>query len=93
MLGVHPVGHGSKASGDHLSVGFGPDSPDYVGIAVAASAGWAWGTRVGGSAVKPATEETGSKLLKDLNDVITKAVRIVLEEKRCAIVDCMLLPI
>ena len=41
MLGVHPTGYGSKASGDQLSVGFGPDCPDYAQTAVAAM-----GTRV-----------------------------------------------
>ncbi|KAF5368153.1 hypothetical protein D9615_010203 [Tricholomella constricta] len=32
MLGVHPSGHGSRASGDKLSVGFGPDCPDYAQV-------------------------------------------------------------
>jgi hypothetical protein len=40
MLGVHPEGHGSKVAGHQLSVGFGPDMPDYVGVAVAATGGW-----------------------------------------------------
>ncbi|TFK17638.1 acetolactate synthase catalytic subunit [Coprinopsis marcescibilis] len=52
MLSVHPLGHNgehlSQVPGDQLSVGFGPICPDYAQIAVAASAGWAWGTRVGG---------------------------------------------
>jgi hypothetical protein len=76
MLGVHPEGHGSKATGSQLSVGFGPDTPDYVGIAVAATGGWAWGKRV---AVGDPLEET-----------MAEAVRIVVEERRCAIVECVL---
>lgn len=77
MLGVHPTGYGSQASGDKLSVGFGPDPPDYAQIAVAASAGWAWGTRVtvGG---KPALESA-----------IWEGIRVVINERRCAVVDCV----
>ncbi|EAU80907.1 acetolactate synthase catalytic subunit [Coprinopsis cinerea okayama7 len=52
MLSVHPIGHNneqlSSVSGDTLTTGFGPICPDYSQIAVAASAGWAWGARVGG---------------------------------------------
>ncbi|KAF8148211.1 thiamine pyrophosphate enzyme, N-terminal TPP binding domain-containing protein [Crassisporium funariophilum] len=81
MLGVHPSGHGSKVSGALLSVGFGPDSPDFGQIAVAASAGWAWAKRVG-------DRETMGK--ESLESVIEKAIRVVLEEKRCAVVDCVL---
>lgn len=81
MLGVHPNSHGSAASGDRLSVGFGPNCPDYVQIAVAASAGWAWGQRVG-------LGESGGKAA--LEGVMSEAVRIVVEEERCAIVECML---
>ncbi|KAG0701904.1 hypothetical protein DFH29DRAFT_1079807 [Suillus ampliporus] len=39
MIDVHPEGHGSKVSGNQLTVGFGPAMPDYVGIAVAATRG------------------------------------------------------
>ncbi|KAF9235635.1 thiamine pyrophosphate enzyme, N-terminal TPP binding domain-containing protein [Melanogaster broomeanus] len=46
MLGVHPQGHGSRAVGDQLTVGLGPDCPDYSQIAVAASGGWAWGRKI-----------------------------------------------
>jgi hypothetical protein len=81
MLGVHPTGFGSKASGDKLSVGFGPDCPDFSQIAVAASAGWAWGKRVGASA------DSGKK---ELEDTIAEAIRIVIVEGRCAVVDCVL---
>ena len=82
MLGVHPTGHGSKASGAQLSVGFGPHSPDHAQIAVAASAGWAWGKRVG---------ENGADINRQgLADVIMEAVSVVLDQRRCAVVDCIL---
>lgn len=41
MFGLYPMEHGSEALGAQLSIGFGPHSPDYAQIAVAASAGWA----------------------------------------------------
>jgi hypothetical protein len=79
MLGVHPTGHGSRASsGDALSVGFGPATPDYAQIAVAASAGWAWGTCV---------SEGGKEALER---AVYEGVRVVVEERRCAVVDCVL---
>jgi hypothetical protein len=78
MLSLHPTGYGSKASGDKLSVGFGPNCPDYAQIAVAASDGWAWGKRV----------TTGGKAV--LEGTISEAVKVVVEERRCAVVDCVL---
>ena len=83
MLGVHPDGHGSKATGEKLTVGFGPDCPDYSQIAVAASAGWVWGRRVGVAG----TAESGKE---GLNGIIEQAVKIVLEEHRSAVVDCVI---
>jgi hypothetical protein len=44
MLGMHPEGHGS--TDNQLVMGFGPDMPDYAGIAVDATGGWAWGKRI-----------------------------------------------
>ncbi|KAG1826595.1 thiamine pyrophosphate enzyme, N-terminal TPP binding domain-containing protein [Suillus subalutaceus] len=76
MLGVHPEGHGSKVTGNQLTVGLGPVMPDYVGIAVAATGGWAWGKRI--AAGDP------------LGETMAEAVRIVVEERRCAIVECVL---
>lgn len=73
MLGIYPTGLGSKASGDRLSTGFGPDMPDYAQIA--AAAGGAWGRRVSDSS--------------EVNDTFEEAIRVVLEEKRCAVVDCI----
>jgi len=75
--GIYPNGYGSKAAVDQLSVGFGPDCPDYSQIAVAASGGWAWGRRVDATASEHVFEE-----------VITEAVKVVVNEGRCAVVDC-----
>ncbi|KAF7370478.1 hypothetical protein MSAN_00679600 [Mycena sanguinolenta] len=82
MLGCHPSGHGSRAaSGVELSVGFGPICPDYSQIAVGASAGWVWGKRVGGD---------GGNVKEELHAAFAEAVRVVLEERRCAVLDCVL---
>ncbi|KAI0927674.1 hypothetical protein AcV5_008147 [Taiwanofungus camphoratus] len=74
MMAVHPQGHGSKVSGRQLTVGFGPRTPAYSQIAVAA--GEAWGRRV---------ESTAA-----LQGALEEAVRVVLHEKRCAVIDCVL---
>ncbi|KAJ7654518.1 thiamine pyrophosphate enzyme, N-terminal TPP binding domain-containing protein [Mycena polygramma] len=81
MLGCHPTGYGSHAAGSELSVGFGPHLPDYSQIAVAASAGWVWGKRVGGD---------GGNVKEALSAAMAEAVRVVLEERRCAVLDCVL---
>ena len=73
MMGIYPTGIGSKASGDKLSVGFGPDAPDYAQIA--AAAGGAWAQKVGD--------------VKKFKEVIEQAIHVVLTEKRCAVVDCI----
>ncbi|KAG8214858.1 thiamine pyrophosphate enzyme [Butyriboletus roseoflavus] len=85
MLGVHPRGHGANAVGDQLTVGFGPDCPDYSQIAVAASNGWAWGRKI---SVNLATEGKSAQVL--LQETIAEAVRVVVEDQRCAVVDCVL---
>lgn len=72
LLGVHPSGLGSTASGQELHISFGPEHPDYVGIA--AAAGGAWGRTV----------ETSSQL----SEAVKEAVRVVTEENRCAVLDC-----
>ena len=74
MLGVYPDGLGSTVSGQQLTVGFGPEMPDYA--QVAAAAGGAWGKRV--------------EKAEDVPAVLQEAVRVVLEEKRCAVVDCII---
>lgn len=68
---MHPQGLGSKISARQLSVGFGPEMPDYAGIAIAA--GGAWGRRV---------ERAG-----DIQATLEEAVRVVTQEKRSAVVD------
>jgi hypothetical protein len=79
MLAVHKTGYGSQqVSGDTLSVGFGPDAPDYAGIAVAASGGWAYGKRVNAANVD------------EVKEVLKEAVMVVVEERRCAVVDVVL---
>ncbi|KZT69553.1 Thiamin diphosphate-binding protein [Daedalea quercina L-15889] len=74
MLGVHPHGLGSKASARQLSVSFGPDMADYAGIA--AAAGGAWGRRV--------------TRAEDVQSTLEEAVRVVVQEKRSAVVDFIL---
>lgn len=60
-------------SGSQLTVGFGPDDPDYSQIAVAA--GGAWGRKV---------QDVGR-----IKEVIGEAIQVVINEKRCAVVDCV----
>jgi len=77
MLGVHPSGLGSQASSSDLNVSFGPTddfNPDYGGIA--AAAGGAWSRKV--------------KKVSEMEDAMKEAVRVVREEKRCAVLDCWL---
>lgn len=81
MLGVHPTGHGSKVPIEQLTTGFGPDCPDYSQIAVAASSGWAWGRKVG-------VGELAGK--EGLEKSLAEAINVVLKEKRCAVLDCVL---
>lgn len=73
MLGLYPNGHGSKASGARLSVGFGPDMPDYGQIA--SGAGGAWAKRTEG--------------VKQAKEAIEEGIKVVLEQRRCAVVDCI----
>lgn len=70
-LGLHPNGAASKARSANLNIAFGPEDPDYSQIAVAA--GGAWGRRV----TKPSEVEAAIK----------EGVKVVLEEKRCAVID------
>lgn len=80
-MGVHPTGYGSKAPIEELTTGFGPVCPDYSQIAVAASSGWAWGRKIG------VGEYAGRNALEKS---IEEAVKVVIEEKRCAVLDCVL---
>ena len=75
MRAVHPDGYGSHASGERLSVGFGEShNVDYGGIA--AAAGGAWAKR--------------AQRADELRGVLDEAVHVVIHEKRCAVVECMI---
>ena len=75
MRAVHPDGLGSRASGERLSVGFGEShNVDYGGIA--AAAGGAWAKRV--------------HRADALRGVLDEAVNVVIHEKRCAVVECVI---
>lgn len=74
MLGVYPSGLGSRVPGRQLTVGFGPDAPDYSQIAVAA--GGAWGKRI--------------SLAAELEGAISDGIKVVTEERRCAVLDCVI---
>ncbi|GAA5973925.1 hypothetical protein JCM11641_001222 [Rhodosporidiobolus odoratus] len=78
MLGVHPQGLGAASTAVDLNCSFsGPNddlAPDYGGIATAA--GGAWSKRV--------------KKASDFEEALKEAVRVVREEKRCAVLDCWL---
>lgn len=62
MMLVHPDGYGSRATNEELNISFAP-TPDYPGIAKAASGGKCW-TGVAGNA-------------KELADLLPKAVEAV----------------
>ncbi|RDX48760.1 thiamine diphosphate-binding protein [Lentinus brumalis] len=75
MRAVHPEGHGSHASGEKLSVGFGEShNADYGGIA--AAAGGAWAKRV--------------ERAEELRRVFDEAIQVVVNQKRCAVVECII---
>ena len=76
MMGVYPNGLGSKASLQELTTGFGPDPPDYAGIASAA--GGAWGAKIG-------ADEFGK-----IAETLRAAIEVVKYERRCAVVDCII---
>ena len=74
MRAVHPTGLGSVASGEKLSVGFGQEgNVDYGGVA--AAAGGAWARQVARA--------------DQLRSVLEEAMRVVMQERRCAVVDCL----
>ncbi|KAI9065965.1 thiamine diphosphate-binding protein [Trametes sanguinea] len=75
MRAVHPDGYGSAATGEKLSVGFGQEhNPDYGGVAVAA--GGAWSRQVA---------QAG-----ELKSAFEEAVKVVMQERRCAVVECII---
>ncbi|KWU45622.1 Thiamin diphosphate-binding protein [Rhodotorula sp. JG-1b] len=77
MLGVHPSGLGASGPTSELNVTFGPEdslNPDYGGIA--AASGGAWSRKV--------------KKASELQAAMEEALRVVREDKRCAVLDCWL---
>jgi hypothetical protein len=78
-------------------------SPNYAQIAVAATDGWAWGKKVSvtvraksellsdsvGNGSQPELGDV-NRILESIKDTLAEAVRVVVEEKRCAVVDCLL---
>jgi len=74
MLGVYPTGLGSSVRGDQLSVGFGPELPNYSQIAVAA--GGAWGKKI--------------EQVSELQGALKEAISVVIQERRCAVLDCVI---
>lgn len=78
---VYPTGHAAQGVGQSISTGFGPHPPDYCQLAVAATAGWAWAARVDGG--DPA----------NLVAKIQEALKVCVEEKRCAVLECILQPV
>ncbi|KAI1789976.1 thiamine diphosphate-binding protein [Ganoderma leucocontextum] len=75
MRGVYPTGMGSLVSGEKLSVGFGEEhNADFGGIA--AAAGGAWTRKV--------------EQADEVRSVFEEAIKVVLEEGRCAVVECVI---
>lgn len=77
LLGVHPTGLGATGATSDLNVTFGPSdalNPDYG--AIAAAAGGAWFAKV--------------RKASELEERMREALRVVREEKRCAVLDCWL---
>jgi thiamine pyrophosphate-dependent acetolactate synthase large subunit-like protein len=72
LLLVHPDGEASKASNDDINIAFNP-SPDYAGIAKAASGGGIHAARV----------DKASELQGVLEEAISKV-----KAGQCAVVDC-----
>lgn len=71
MRGVYPTGHASLASGDRLTVGFGPDTPDYGGIAAAAGGAW--------------TKKIQDK--NSMKSILEEGIQVVLNDRRSAVID------
>ena len=70
---MYPDGYGSSANAQRITTGFGPDMPDFAQIATAA--GGAWGRRV--------------TRTSELKEAMKEAINVVLNEKRSAVLDCV----
>jgi thiamine pyrophosphate-dependent acetolactate synthase large subunit-like protein len=73
---VHPEGEASRASNDDINIAFNP-SPDYAGIAKAASGGGIHAARIA----------KASELKQVLEEAISKV-----KAGQCAVVDCKVTP-
>jgi thiamine pyrophosphate-dependent acetolactate synthase large subunit-like protein len=76
MLLVHPNGLGSKSTNEELNISFKP-TPDYAGIAKAASGGICWAGIASDA--------------KSLDEKLKEAVRVVTEEGRSAVLDAQIM--
>ncbi|EIW52361.1 thiamine diphosphate-binding protein [Trametes versicolor FP-101664 SS1] len=75
MRAMHPTGLGSAVSGEKLTVGFGEEhNADYAGVA--AAAGGAWARQVARA--------------DELRGAFEEAIKVVMEERRCAVIDCII---
>lgn len=74
LLLVHPEGDGSKVSNEELNISFAP-TPDYSGIAKAASGGRCWAGV--------------ASTVKDLQTLLPEAIEAV-KSGRCAVLDAHL---
>ncbi len=75
MRAMHPAGLGRGVSGEKLTVGFGEEhNADYAGVA--AAAGGAWARQVARA--------------DELRGAFEEAIRVVMEERRCAVIDCII---
>ncbi|EME81831.1 uncharacterized protein MYCFIDRAFT_175419 [Pseudocercospora fijiensis CIRAD86] len=73
---VHPQGLAAAASDDELGIDLTDDSPDYVGVAVAASNGSLWGTKVAKAG--------------ELEEALRQAIQMVKEERRGALLEVVI---
>ncbi len=68
---MHPTGPASRADPVDLNISFGPDSPDFGGLA--AAAGGAWSRKV--------------QKDSQVDDAIREAIDVVCKERRCALLE------
>ncbi|KXT04869.1 hypothetical protein AC578_3428 [Pseudocercospora eumusae] len=73
---VHPNGLASAASDDELGIDLTDDSPDYVGVAVAASNGSLWGAKIAKA--------------EELEDKLREAIQIVRKDQRGALLEVII---
>lgn len=72
MLLVHPEGLGSKATNEELNISFAP-TPDYAGIAKAASGGECWAGRASTAEELATTLKEAIQHVKDGRTAVLEA--------------------